>query len=74
LAVQGQESYATLAADVANVLCTGYAWKLLTALPDPWETPVTAQQQDVCEPPESPRPAPVEFLRVPPTIRVPARP
>ena len=56
-----QEFYSILAADVANVLCTGYAWKLLTALPEPWEIPATAQQ-NVSGPPEGSRPAPVEFL------------
>ena len=40
MAVQGQEFYSTLAADIANVLCTGPAWKLLAALPEPWEAPV----------------------------------
>ena len=44
MTVQGQEFYSALAADVANVLCTGYAWKLLTALPEPWETPATQKE------------------------------
>ena len=61
LADQDQEFYSTLAADLANVLCTGYAWKLLTALPKPWETPATAQQK-VWEPPEGTRPNSLEFL------------
>ena len=41
---QGLEFYSTLAADVANVLGTGYAWKLLAALPEPWEASATAQR------------------------------
>ena len=40
---QGQEFYLTLAAEVAHVLCTGHAWKLLSALPEPWETPATQE-------------------------------
>jgi hypothetical protein len=44
LTAQGQEFYSTLAAEVANVLCTGYAWKLLTALPEPWEAPATQKE------------------------------
>jgi hypothetical protein len=50
LTAEGQEFYSTLAADVANVLCTGHAWKLLAALPEPWE------------PPEGPGAVPVQFL------------
>ena len=44
LTAQGQEFYLTLAADVATVLCTGYAWKLLAALPEPWEAPATQKE------------------------------
>jgi hypothetical protein len=35
------------AADVANVICTSYPWKLLSALPEPWETPGTAVVGDI---------------------------
>ena len=60
MTAQGLEFYSTLAADVANFLCTGYAGKLLAALPEPWEDSATAQQ-NVWELPEGPRAVPVQF-------------
>ena len=61
MTAQGLEFYSTLAAEVASILCTGYAWELLAALPEPWEDSATAQQ-NVWEPPEGPRAVPVQFL------------
>jgi hypothetical protein len=61
LTVQGQDFYSTLAADVATVLCAGPAWALLAALPEPWETPATAQR-NVYDSPEDLRAVPIEFL------------
>ena len=58
---RGQEFYSSLAVDIAEVVCSGYAWKLLAALPEPWEVPAPARR-NVCNSPEGPENDSVECL------------